>query len=102
MIPSTSAASLVQRTRLCGHPPSVDSIPTSAGQEDTFDGELRAMKPVRVWATPRAQLAIELLCRRQGDDFFAPLEPGGRGPARRGSRVVPRASVMTVLAGTSN
>ena len=61
---------------LC-HPASVDSIPTSAGQEDHVSmGNAAALKAWQVLANVERALAIELLAGAQAVEFLAPLEPG--------------------------
>ena len=77
MIPQYVAASLVsENTALC-HPASVDSIPTSAGQEDHVSmGNTAGLKAWQVLANSERALAIELLAGAQAVEFLAPLEPG--------------------------
>ena len=61
---------------LC-HPASVDSIPTSAGQEDHVSmGNVSGLKAWQVLANCERALAIELLAGAQAVEFLAPLEPG--------------------------
>jgi histidine ammonia-lyase len=77
MIPQYVAASLVSENKSLCHPASVDSIPTSAGQEDHVSmGNASALKAWRVVANSERALAIELLAAAQGVEFLAPLEPG--------------------------
>jgi histidine ammonia-lyase len=77
MIPQYVAASLVSENKVLCHPASVDSIPTSAGQEDHVSmGNASALKALRVLDNCEAALAIELLAGAQGVEFLAPLEPG--------------------------
>jgi histidine ammonia-lyase len=84
MIPQYVAASLVSENKVLCHPASVDSIPTSAGQEDHVSmGNTSALKAWRVLANVEHSLAIELLAAAQGVEFHAPLEPGvGAGAGR--------------------
>jgi histidine ammonia-lyase len=59
------------------HPASVDSIPTSAGQEDHVSmGNAAGLKAWQVLANTEQALAIELLAGAQAVEFLAPLEPG--------------------------
>jgi histidine ammonia-lyase len=59
------------------HPASVDSIPTSAGQEDHVSmGNTAGLKAWQVLGNAEWALAIELLAGAQGVEFLAPLEPG--------------------------
>jgi histidine ammonia-lyase len=77
MIPQYVAASLVSENKVLSHPASVDSIPTSAGQEDHVSmGSVSAVKAWQVLANCERALAIELLAGAQGVEFHAPLEPG--------------------------
>jgi len=77
MIPQYVAASLVSENKVLAHPASVDSIPTSAGQEDHVSmGNAAGLKAWQVLANSERALAIELLAGAQGVEFLAPLEPG--------------------------
>src|SRR5437762_5296854 len=84
MIPQYVAASLVSENKVLSHPASVDSIPTSAGQEDHVSmGNASGLKAWQVLANAERVLAIELLAGAQAIEFLAPLEPGvGAGAAR--------------------
>jgi histidine ammonia-lyase len=78
MIPQYVAASLVSENKSLCHPASVDSIPTSAGQEDHVSmGNASGLKAWQVLANSEPALAIELLAGAQAVEFLAPLEPGG-------------------------
>jgi histidine ammonia-lyase len=77
MIPQYVAASLVSENKVLCHPASVDSIPTSAGQEDHVSmGNAAGLKAWQVLANSERAVAIELLAGAQGVEFLAPLEPG--------------------------
>jgi histidine ammonia-lyase len=77
MIPQYVAAALVSENKVLCHPASVDSIPTSAGQEDHVPmGNASALKGWTVLGNVERALAIELLAAAQGVEFLAPLEPG--------------------------
>jgi histidine ammonia-lyase len=77
MIPQYVAAALVSENKVLCHPASVDSIPTSAGQEDHVSmGNAAGLKCWAVLANVERALAIELLAGAQGVEFLAPLEPG--------------------------
>jgi histidine ammonia-lyase len=77
MIPQYVAASLVSENKVLAHPASVDSIPTSAGQEDHVSmGNAAGVKAWQVLANAERVLAIELLAGVQGVEFLAPLQPG--------------------------
>ena len=77
MIAHYTAAALVNELQTLSHPASVDSIPTSANQEDHVSMGATAALHLRE-AVDRAEhvLAIEALCAAQGIDFRAPLRPG--------------------------
>jgi histidine ammonia-lyase len=82
MIPQYVAAALVSENKVLCHPASVDSIPTSAGQEDHVPmGNASALKCWKVAENVEHTLAIELLAGSQGVEFLAPLEPGVGGRA---------------------
>ncbi len=75
MIAQYNAASLVSENKVLAHPASVDSIPTSANQEDHNSmGSIAAQKAWRVVHNLERVLAIELLSAAQGIDFLRPLQ----------------------------
>jgi len=77
MIPQYVAASLVSENKVLAHPASVDSIPTSAGQEDHVSmGNAAGLKALVVLDNAERTLAIELLAGAQAIEFLAPLRPG--------------------------
>jgi histidine ammonia-lyase len=85
MIPQYVAAALVSENKVLAHPASVDSIPTSAGQEDHVSmGNAAGLKALQVLANAEHALAIELLAGAQAVEFLAPLEPGAGVRATRG------------------
>jgi histidine ammonia-lyase len=74
MIPQVTAAALVAENRQQAFPASVDSIPTSANQEDHVSMAAHGARRLgRMTANLRAIVGIELLCAAQGCDFHAPL-----------------------------
>ncbi|GLR47552.1 histidine ammonia-lyase [Sphingomonas astaxanthinifaciens] len=74
MIPQVTAAALVAENRAHAFPASVDSIPTSAGQEDHVSmAPIAAHKAIRVARNTAGILAIELIAGAQGIDYHAPL-----------------------------
>jgi len=84
MIPQYVAAALVSENKVLAHPASVDSIPTSAGQEDHVSmGNTAGLKAWQVLANSEQALAIELLSGAQAVEFLAPLEPGAGARAVR-------------------
>lgn len=77
MLAQYLAAALVAENRILAHPASVDSIPTSAGQEDHVSmGATAALKARQVCDNAARVVAIELLCAAQGVEHHAPIEPG--------------------------
>ena len=84
MIPQYVAAALVSENKSLAHPASVDSIPTSAGQEDHVSmGNAAGLKALQVVDNAERVLAIELLAGAQAVEFLAPLEPGAGVRATR-------------------
>ena len=74
MIPQVTAAALVAENRQRAMPASVDSIPTSANQEDHVSMATHgARRLLEMAANLRAILGIEYLCAAQGCDFHRPL-----------------------------
>jgi histidine ammonia-lyase len=78
MILQVSAAALVSESKSLAFPASVDSIPTSAGQEDHVSMATHgALKARRIARNAAGVVGIELLAAAQGIDFHAPLESSG-------------------------
>jgi histidine ammonia-lyase len=77
MILQITAAALASELKTLAAPHSVDSIPTSANQEDYVSmGMSGARRLQPMLANLRNILAIELLAACQGIDFLAPLGTG--------------------------
>ncbi|HUF59482.1 MAG TPA: histidine ammonia-lyase [Actinomycetota bacterium] len=77
MLVQYTAASLVSESKSLAHPASVDSIPSSAGQEDHVSMGMTAARHARdVVANAEMVLALEALGAAQALDLRAPLEPG--------------------------
>lgn len=77
MIPQYTQAALVSENKVLTHPASVDSIPTSNGQEDHVSmGSISATKLVTIFRNVQHVLGIELLCAAQALDFREPLTSG--------------------------
>ncbi|TDE95033.1 histidine ammonia-lyase [Occultella glacieicola] len=77
MIAQYTAAGIVSELKRLALPASVDSIPSSAMQEDHVSmGWAAARKLRRAVAGLRSVVAIELLTAARGLDLRAPLEPG--------------------------
>lgn len=74
MIPQVTAAALVSENKQKAYPASVDSIPTSANQEDHVSMAAHgARRLLGMVENASAVLGIELLAAAQGCDFHAPL-----------------------------
>ena len=70
MVPQYAAASLVSENKILAHPASVDSIPTSAGQEDHVSmGTIGARKAAEILKNAQAVLGIEWLAATQAVDL---------------------------------
>lgn len=77
MIAQYSAASLVSENKILAHPASVDSIPSSANQEDHVSmGTIAARKANEILKNTIYVLAIELISAAQGIDFRNPSKLG--------------------------
>jgi histidine ammonia-lyase len=77
MIPQYTAAALVSENKVLCHPASVDTIPTSLGQEDHVSmGSISAHKLLNVYENVENVLAIELFTSSQALDYRKPLRPG--------------------------
>ena len=75
MVPQVTAAALVAENRQRATPASVDSIPTSANQEDHVSMSAHAARRLLPMAdNVAAVIGIELLAAAQGCDFHAPLK----------------------------
>jgi len=85
MIPQYTCAALVSENKVLAHPASVDSIPTSANQEDHVSmGAHAARKARTIVENAQKVTAIEFMVAAQALDFSAPLKPGrGSGAAYR-------------------
>jgi len=93
MIAQYTAAGIVSECKRLAAPASVDSIPSSAMQEDHVSMGWHAARKLRTAIDGlRRVLAIEVLTAARGIDLRAPLQPGpGTGAAV--------AAVRTVVAG---
>lgn len=100
MIAQYSAASLVSENKVLSHPASVDSIPSSANQEDHVSmGTIAARKARSIYENALSVLAIEYLAACQAIDLR--MEEGGAGslsPAGLTAYNVLREQVPTLLA----
>ncbi|MCW3476596.1 histidine ammonia-lyase [Rhodovastum sp. RN2-1] len=85
MIPQVTAAALVSENKQRAYPASVDSIPTSANQEDHVSMAAHgARRLLAMVANAMAVIGIELLAAAQGCDFHAPLRSSAPLEAVRG------------------
>ncbi|MFL5181658.1 MAG: histidine ammonia-lyase [Microvirga sp.] len=74
MIPQVTAAALVSENKQRSYPASVDSIPTSANQEDHVSMATHGARRLLPMATNAAAVVgIELLAAAQGCDFHSPM-----------------------------
>ncbi|MGB5133418.1 MAG: histidine ammonia-lyase, partial [Steroidobacteraceae bacterium] len=75
MIAQVTAAALASENKSLAHPASVDSLPTSANQEDHVSMATFAARRLHAMAeNTRCIVAIELLAAAQGIDFRRPLK----------------------------
>lgn len=75
MIPQVTQAALVAENRSLAFPASVDSVPTSAGQEDHVSmAPIAARKAGQIARNTAGIIAVELIAAAQGVDFHAPLK----------------------------
>jgi histidine ammonia-lyase len=75
MIPQVTAAALVSENKTLAFPASVDSIPTSAGQEDHVSmAPIAARKACQIARNAAGVIAVELIAAAQGVDYHAPLK----------------------------
>jgi len=79
MIPQVTAAALVSENKSLAFPASVDSIPTSAGQEDHVSmGPIAGRKAAQIARNAAGVIAVELISAAQGVDFHAPVRTSAR------------------------
>ncbi|MDQ0340013.1 histidine ammonia-lyase [Caldalkalibacillus uzonensis] len=92
MILQYTAASLVSENKTLAHPASVDSIPSSANQEDHVSmGTTAARHAYAIITNVRRVLAIELICALQAVEFNNPdaLAPRTYAIYKAGREIVP-------------
>ncbi|HZS65675.1 MAG TPA: aromatic amino acid lyase, partial [Burkholderiales bacterium] len=79
MLAQVTAAALASENKSLAHPASVDSLPTSANQEDHVSMSTFAARRLGDMAANTAGIvAIELLAAAQGIDFRAPLRTSAK------------------------
>jgi len=75
MIPQVTQAALVAENRSLAFPSSVDSVPTSAGQEDHVSmAPISARKAASIARNVAGIVGVELIAAAQGVDYHAPLK----------------------------
>jgi len=75
MIAHVTAAALASENKMLSHPASVDSLPTSANQEDHVSMATHGARRLLTMAQNTSDIvAIELLASAQGVGFHAPLK----------------------------
>jgi histidine ammonia-lyase len=78
MIAQVTSAALASENKSLAHPASVDSMPTSANQEDHVSMATFAARRLHdMFENTSNILAIEWLAASQGLDFLAPLKSSG-------------------------
>jgi histidine ammonia-lyase len=79
MIPQVTQAALVAENRSLAFPASVDSVPTSAGQEDHVSmAPIAARKAAQIARNVAGIIGVELIAAAQGVDYHAPLKTSAR------------------------
>jgi histidine ammonia-lyase len=74
MLAQVTAAAITSELKTLAHPASVDTIPTSANQEDHVSMSMHAaLKAERAVALVAHVLAVEIVCACQALDLLAPL-----------------------------
>ena len=87
MMAQVTAAALASENKGLCHPASIDTIPTSAGQEDHVSmGPIAARKAMAVLRNTEHILGIEVLAAAQALDLRAPLIPA-KGPSSARKRL---------------
>jgi len=85
MILQVTAAALVSENKSLAFPASVDSIPTSAGQEDHVSmAPIAARKAGTIARNAAGVIAVELIAAAQGVDYHAPLKTSAKLKAVHG------------------
>ena len=86
MIPQVTAAALVSENKSLAFPASVDSIPTSAGQEDHVSmAPIAARKAAQIARNSAGAIAVELMAAAEGIDYHAPLRTSAKLQAIHGA-----------------
>jgi histidine ammonia-lyase len=94
MIAHVTAASLASENKSLAHPASVDSLPTSANQEDHVSMATFAARRLQPMIANVAHIiGIELMAAAQGVDFLRPLQSS---PALEQAHALLRAEVPSI------
>jgi histidine ammonia-lyase len=84
MIAQVAAAALASENKVLAHPASVDTIPTSANQEDHVSmGVTAARKALEILSNVEHVLALEWLAAAQAREFHGELRAGAGAEAAR-------------------
>jgi len=79
MITQVTAAALVSENKSLAYPASVDTIPTSAGQEDHVSmAPIAGRKAAQIARNAAGVIAVELITSAQAIDFHAPLKTSSK------------------------
>ena len=79
MITQVTAAALVSENKSLAHPASIDTIPTSAGQEDHVSmAPIAGRKATQIARNAAGVIAIELMTSAQAVDFHLPLKTSAK------------------------
>jgi histidine ammonia-lyase len=79
MITQVTAAALVSENKSLAHPASIDTIPTSAGQEDHVSmAPIAGRKAAQIARNAAGVIAIELMTSAQAVDFHLPLKTSAK------------------------
>jgi histidine ammonia-lyase len=79
MITQVTAAALVSENKSLAHPASIDTVPTSAGQEDHVSmAPIAGRKAAQIARNAAGVVAVELMTSAQAVDFHAPLKTSAK------------------------
>ena len=79
MITQVTAAALVSENKSLAHPASIDTIPTSAGQEDHVSmAPIAGRKAAQIARNAAGVVAVELMTSAQAIDFHEPLKTSAK------------------------
>jgi histidine ammonia-lyase len=79
MMAQVTAAALVSENKSLAHPASIDTIPTSAGQEDHVSmAPIAGRKAAQIARNAAGVVAVELMTSAQAVDFHPPLKTSAK------------------------